>query len=330
MPGDVEQSEHLQRPVIEYARADFPLLRVGMTVDEALRVIREKGVGERIVYFYVIDEEERLAGVVPTRRLLTAALASPLSEVMIKRVVAIPQSATLMDACDIFVLHKFFALPVIDERRRMVGIIDIGVFAQEVLNLGEPEKVDDVFEAIGIRLSEMRGASPWKAFQYRFPWLLATIGSGTAGAFLAGLFEETLARAMVISFFLALVLALAESVSIQSMTLTLQALRTNQPTLRWFFQTARREVIAALLIGAGCGLVVFLIVWLWHWSLLSAVVIASTVAGSVLIASLAGLGMPSLLHALKWDPKIAAGPVTLACTDVLTLLLYFSLATWLL
>ncbi|MES2568909.1 MAG: magnesium transporter [Verrucomicrobiota bacterium] len=324
------RAAHLQQSVAVYARADFPLLRVGMSVEEALRVIREQGMGERIVYFYVAEENGRLAGVLPTRRLLTAPIETPLAELMIKRVVAIPKSATLLDACDIFVLHKFFALPVVDEERRVIGIIDIGIFTQEVLDLEEPEKVDNVFEALGFHLSQVRGASPWRAFQYRFPWLLATIGSGTVGALLAGLFEETLSRALVVAFFLALVLALAESVSIQSMTLTLQVLRTTHVTLRWFGRSAKRELLSALLLGTGCGMLVFLIVWLWRRSFDSAAVIGMSVAGSVVIACLAGLGIPSLLHAFKWDPKIAAGPITLAITDVATLLLYFSLASWML
>ncbi len=326
----MDNSEHLQQSVLDYAHKEFPLLQTGMTVGSALQVIREKGIGERIVYFYVVDEDERLVGVLPTRRILTAQSEKALADLMICRVVAIPQTATLMDACDIFVLHKFFALPVVDERRRVLGVVDIGVFTQEVLDLGAPQEVDNVFEAIGFRVSQVRGASPWKAFKYRFPWLLATIASGTAGALLAGLFEETLARALVVAFFLALVLALAESVSIQSMTLTLQFLHTSQPTRRWFLQAARREFLSALLLGAACGGVVFLIVAVWQRVLMSALVIGVSVAGSVIIACLAGLTIPSLLHALKWDPKIAAGPITLAVTDVGTLLLYFSLASWLL
>jgi magnesium transporter len=160
--------------------------------------------------------------------------------------------------------------------------------------------------------------------------LLATIASGTAGAFLAGFFEATLARAVVVAFFLALVLALAESVSIQSMTLTLQALRTEKPTLDWFRKAVWRELRAGLLIALGCATSVAFIVALWRQHVPSALVLGGSVAGSVIISNLAGVTMPSLLHALKLDPKIAAGPVTLAVADLLTLLLYFSLATWLL
>jgi magnesium transporter len=191
---------------------------------------------------------------------------------------------------------------------------------------GEPEKTDDLFEAIGVRISQVRGASPWKAFQYRFPWLLTTITSGTIAAFIAGVFEETLAHHIVIAFFLALVLALAESVSIQSMTLTLQSLRASRPTLRWFLREARREIATAALLGLACGTIVFLVSWLWRGAAAAAAVIGVSVFGSLLIACLSGLSMPSVLHALKLDPKIAAGPAALAVTDVLTLLLYLSLA----
>ena len=80
----------------------------------ALQVIREKGVGERIVYFYVVDDERPPRGR-PARRggfLTAAADAHARATLMLRRVVAIPRTATLLDACDLFVLHKFFAFPV--------------------------------------------------------------------------------------------------------------------------------------------------------------------------------------------------------------------------
>src|SRR5437867_11529454 len=94
--------EHLNQPVMTVARRDVATLRQELTVQQALDAIRQRGVGEKIVYFYVVDEAERLAGVLPTRRLLTAPLDKPLSEIMIKRVVAISHTATVMDACEAF------------------------------------------------------------------------------------------------------------------------------------------------------------------------------------------------------------------------------------
>ena len=300
-----------------------------MSVEEALRAIRDHGVGERLIYFYVVDADDRLKGVLPTRRLLSAT-ATPLSELMIRRVVALPSTATLLDACDLFVLHKFFALPVLDAERRVLGVVDIGVLAEGMLGVDQVQPKDTVFDTLGFHLEQIRGASAWKAFRLRFPWLLTTIGFGTAAAMLAGAFETTLARALVLSFFLAMVLALAEAVAVQSLTLTLQALGSARPSFRWLVQTARRELLAGVLIGAGCGVAVLLIAGLWRGEWLAAAVIATSIWGGLIIATGAGLVVPTILHALKWDPRIAAGPIALAVTDLLTLLLYFSLGAWLL
>jgi magnesium transporter len=322
--------------IVEHARKDFPVLDVKMSVAEALDRIRREGVGERVIYFFAIDAEERLVGVLPTRRLLTTPLETPLEEIMVRRVVAIPASATVLEACEFFVLYKFFAFPVVDNKRRVIGVVDVSLFAEEMLEMGEREEerrsaahmADDVFEALGFRLAQVRGASPWRVFRYRFPWLLATVAAGTACALLAGAFEATLAGSLVIAFFLTMVLGLNESVSMQSMTLTIQALRANTLTRRWFLHNLRREIVTAILLGLSCGILVGAIVWIWRQDAKGAVVIGGSIAVSLLTACLFGFSVPSFLHWLKLDPKIAAGPVTLAATDFCALAFYFSLA-WL-
>src|SRR6266513_93406 len=257
-------------PVVEHARKDFPLLDADMTVAEALDRIRREGVGERVIYFFAVDSDKHLVGVLPTRRLLTAPLESPLREIMVRRVIAIPAKATVLDACEFFVLYKFFAFPVIDEHRRVVGVIDVSLFAEEIL--GEREEQarpatpvrDDVFEVLGFHLEQIRGASPWRVFRYRFPWLLVTVTAGTICALLAGFFERTLAQSLIIAFFLTMVLGLTESVSTQSMSVTTQALRSAPVTWQWFRTAFRREIVTAILIGIACGVLVGLIVLVWR------------------------------------------------------------------
>ncbi|CAN5611652.1 magnesium transporter [soil metagenome] len=321
-------------PIFAHARKDLPLLRARITVQEALDQIRSEGVGERVIYFYAVDDDQRLVGVLPTRRLLTAPLESSLDDVMIRRVIALPATASVLDACEFFVLYKFLAFPVVDAERRVLGVVDVSLFRQEMLEAGDRDEdraasrpqPDEFFEALGFRLSEIKGASPLRVFRYRFPWLLATVGSGTSCAMLAGVFETTLASSVVIAFFLTMVLGLNESVSMQSMTVTIQALRTTALTRRWFVETFRREFATAFLLGVSCGVVVAMIVWLWRRDALAAGAIGSSIALSLVTACLFGLSVPSLLHWLKLDPKIAAGPVTLAITDFCALGFYFSIA----
>jgi len=317
-------------PAVEYARKDFPLLGADASTAKALETIRREGVGERVIYFYAVDEQQRLVGVVPTRRLLTAAPGTPLREIMVPRVIALPATATVLEACEFFVLYKFLAFPVVDADRRVIGVVDADVFMESVLETpetaGDGVARDDFFEALGFHLAEVRDASPWRVFRYRFPWLLATITGGTICAMLAGAFELTLARSLVLAFFLTMVLGLNESVSTQSMIVTIQALRSARVTLRWFVKALRREIATAILLGLACGSVVGALVWIWRNDLRGAFVIGGSIALSLVTACLFGLGVPSLLHWLRLDPKIAAGPVTLALADFFALLFYFTSA----
>src|SRR5437763_10064726 len=323
-------------PVVEHARKDFPLLDAEMTVGQALERIRREGVGERVIYFFAVDKDKRLVGVLPTRRLLTSPLDTRLSDIMVRRVVAIPASATVLDACEFFVLYKFFAFPVVDEQRRVVGLIDVSLFAEEMLGERDDQAKpatpvrDDIFETLGFYLEQIREKSPWLVFRFRFPWLLVTVTAGTICAMLAGAFEATLARSLIVAFFLTMVLGLNESVAAQSMSVTIQMLRSAPVTWSWFAMALRREFITAVLIGLGCGTIVAMIVFVWRHTFNAACAIGGSIALSLISASLFGLGVPSLLHRLKLDPKIAAGPITLALADIFALLIYFTTARFVL
>jgi magnesium transporter len=324
----------LNARVADHARKDFPLLGASMTVGEALERIRREGVGERVIYFYAVDEQKRLVGVVPTRRLLTASLETPLREIMVPRAVAVPANATILDACEFFVLYKFLAFPVVDEGRHVVGVIDANLFAEEILQAGESEDRSrgggsgvigpEFFEALGFHLEQIRGASPWRIFRFRFPWLLVTVTGGTLSAILAGFFEATLARSLVLAFFLTMVLALNESVSMQSMSVTIHALRSVSVTKGWLTAAFQREVATASLLGLACGVVVSAIVLTWRGDLRAAFVIGGSIALSLVTACALGVAVPSFLHRFNLDPKIAAGPVTLALADLIALVIYFT------
>jgi magnesium transporter len=323
-------AEYLNQPVRAFASADFTALGQNLSVGDALAQIRERGVAPGSVYFYVVDAGLRLVGIMPTRQLLTAPLDARLADIMNSRVVTIPDTATVLEACEMFVLHKFLAFPVVDAEQRLMGAVDVNLFTEQVFDLSEKERMDDVFQTIGFHVAEVQNASPVKAFRLRFPWLVATLTAGIVCALMATLFETTLVSSIILAFFLTLVLGLGEGVSAQSVTVTVQALRGRRPDRAWFTRAIRREFVTALMLGGTCGCVVGLITWLWRGSGAAALVIGGSIALSMLIACLIGLTVPTLLHRFKLDPRIAAGPVSLALADIFTLLIYFNLATFIL
>ena len=125
-----------------------------------------------------------------------------------------------------------------------------------------------------------------------------------------------------------MVLGLNESVSMQSMSVTIHALRSVSVTWNWLTSAFLRELATAALLGVSCGFVVCVIAWVWHDDLRAAAVIGGSIALSLITACALGLVVPSMLHRLKLDPKIAAGPVTLASADFIALVIYFTSA-WL-
>lgn len=322
--------DHMQEPALRYARRDFPVIRDNLTVGEALSIIRREGVGERIIYFYVINERGQLVGIVPTRRLLTSMPSEPVAEIMITDIVTIPHRATVHDACEMFVKHKFFAFPIVDDDNHVRGIIDIGFFSQETISVVERQKIEDIFQIIGVGIAQLRGHSALGVLRYRFPWLLALVASGTVCAVLASMYEATLARNLVIVFFMILVLGLGESVSTQSMTVALQHLHFGKPSWRSYFHGLKSEALTAALLGAVCGALSGGIAWLWSGTALMGLTIGVSVLLAIVAAGVIGLTVPTLLYAIREGSKIAAGPVTLALTDITTLLLYLNAARLLL
>lgn len=315
---------------MEVASRDCAVLREASSVREALNYIRERGVSEKIIYFYVLDEEQRLIGVIPTRRLLTAELERPIGDVMIKKVVSIPEDATILDAHELLARYKYLALPIVDKEQKLIGTVDVSMFLEEKFMVPTKTRMDEVFETIGFRVSQVRGATPFRAFRFRFPWLLSTIAGGLLCAVLTSVYNATLEQSLILAFFLTLVLGLGESVGMQSMTVTIQALRSTQPTLKWYLRSFWHETGTALLLGAASGLLVGLVVFLWRSALNVALVIGGGILLSMTGACLFGLSIPALLHALRLDPKIAAGPLTLAIADICTIAFYFGLAATLL
>lgn len=320
---------NLSDPVAEHMRTELARLRVDQTVGEALDAIRQSPPPVRIVYFYVVDQDGCLKGVIPSRSLLLSPPETRIADIMLKSVIAIPADATVLDACEFFVLHRFLAFPVIDARRRLVGAIDVELYTDELRDLGGGLS-DDLFQLIGVHLTRARQLTPFGAFRSRFPWLMCNITGGVAAAFLMGLFQAEIEHIVALAMFIPVVLALAESVSIQSISLSLQVLHGQPPSWLQIFQKLHREFLVGLWLGGSSGLVVGMVALLWLDQMALAGCVLGGIAAGVASAAILGAAVPNLLRRLKLDPQVAAGPVVLAATDVVTLVCYFNLARWLL
>jgi magnesium transporter len=317
----------LHDPIIDYVQPAGLILHPDDTIETALERARQLPSTQIILYCYVVDHEQRLVGVVPIRRLLTTAPDARVDAIMIHDVMAIPAWATVLVAAEYFVNRRFLAFPVVEPGGRLVGVVDVSLFTDDVLTLAR-QSFEGIFQIIGVHATG--GRTPWTSFRDRFPWLLCNVGGGLLCALLASRYEALLDYLVVLALFIPVVLALAESVSIQSVTLTLQNLSDGPVDWRLFGRGLGREFATAAMLGLSCGSLVGLAAFVWKGAIEVGLVLTLAIGIAMITACLLGVMMPTALRAAKADPRIAAGPIVLALTDLATLLFYFNLAGMLL
>jgi magnesium transporter len=317
-------ASNLHDPVLPLVRPVPVVLRTTQTISDAFAAIRAVSKTPDSPYFYVVDDDDRLAGVVSARHLLTAALDHRVDQIMIPGVVAIPHWATVLVASEYFATRRLKAFPVIHDDGTLAGTVDVGLFSGHIISVAR-ETYDEIFQLLGVHATSMR--TPWTSYVDRFPWLLSNIGGGLFCAFIASQFEALLQHAVVLGFFIPVVLTLAESVSMQSATLTLQSLSEQSLTTRRVLASLWRETRTAILLGLSSATLVAFVVLAWRRDVMSALVVGGAIAASIVMACFFGVLLPTLVRAFKADPRIAAGPLVLASTDVVTLVAYLWLGS---
>jgi magnesium transporter len=131
---------------------------VDQTVGAALDWLRKHPPPGPIIYFYVVDADGRLQGVVPTRGLILHSPDTPLADIMIRRVVALPVTSTVLDACEFFVQHRLLGFPVVDDDKRLLGVVDVDLYTNALAQLEEARPVEKWVRTVG-RFFQVEAAS---------------------------------------------------------------------------------------------------------------------------------------------------------------------------
>jgi len=326
------QAKDLDRPVREFVSPVETHLQIDWTVQQALDNLRQRRIASPITYFYVVDAAGALKGVLPARKLLFNDPQARLAELMQGSTVSLSQDMTLGEAMEEFAIHRLLALPVVDEQQRLLGIIDVQLYAEEAMDLAEADRLADLFQLIGLTAHQLRHGGVWASFRARMPWLLGNVVSGLICAAVAALFQEVLGRVLLLAMFIPLVLTLSEAVSMQSMTLTLQYLHGVTTPMRRLRMRLLSEWKTALLLSVVSSVLVALAAAFWPHAdtVRAAGVILLSIFIAMIVSATLGTVVPFSLHLRKHDPRVAAGPTVLMLGDVIATTVYLGLATRLL
>jgi magnesium transporter len=320
----------------------FARLRPDMTVDEAIAYLRRQAEQvETIHYAYVLDSEQHLKGIVPLRRLMSATKDQLVREIMRTDFVSATEELDQEQLAKLFSEEHLFAIPIIDPQGRMKGIVT----ADDIVNVVTEEASEDIqkiggMEALDapylqVRLGEM--------VRKRGGWLAALFIGETLTATAMSYFEKELARAIVLGLFIPLIISSGGNSGSQATTLVIRAMALGEVTLRDWWRVVRRELAAGLILGCMLGAIGMTRILVWqsvaqatgkelygpHYLLVAATVGASLV-GVVLFGTLAGSMLPFLLRKLGLDPASASAPFVATLVDVTGLVIYFTVASFIL
>jgi magnesium transporter len=316
----------------------YARLRPEMSVDEAITYLRRQARErlETIYYLYVLDPEQRLLGVVSFRELFSAPPEKTVRDIMHTDVVAAHEEMDQEALSRLFQEHDFLAIPVVDEKRRVKGIVTV----DDIVDVVQEEATEDIQKFGGMEALE----APYLDIGFgsmvrkRAGWLSALFIGEMLTATAMGRFEGEIARAVVLALFVPLIISSGGNSGSQASTLVVRALALGELRLRDWWRVVRRELAAGLSLGSILASIGFLRILLWqglfhtygtHY-LLVALTVAFSLVGVVTWGTLAGSMLPLLLRRLGFDPASASAPFVATLVDVSGILIYFTTASILL
>lgn len=302
---------------------EYVSIVANQTVRSAMYVLKsEATAAETIYYIYVVDQENRLVGVISLRDLIVNEDDAMIAEIMSERVISVHVGDDQEDVAQTFRDYDFLALPVTDYDDHLLGIVTV----DDIIDVIDDEAASDYSGLAGVNVEEV-SENPVKAAGRRLPWLITLLFLGMATASLISHYEELVSEASILAVFISLITGTAGNAGTQSLAVAVRRLAINDDKESSFFRTVISEVLTGLVTGAITGLTIFAIVSIWKGNPTLGFVIGMAMMCAITVANLAGSLIPMLMDRLGFDPAVASGPFITTLSDLTSVLIYFNIAS---
>jgi magnesium transporter len=310
----------LMTPALVTLRRDW---RAGRALVELRRTLPDV---DSAYYLFVTDEEGLLLGVVGLRDLVVAPPETTVEAMMDPGVISVPVAADQEICARTLSRYGFLALPVVDEAKRLVGVIT----ADDLIEVAEDEATEDMYRMVGISGEEQVFGPLYLSVLRRLPWLAINMVTLFIAITVVDAFEAVIAGLVALATFLPLVSGEAGNAGSQTTTVIVRGLALGQVDERNGFRTLAKELAAALINGTIVGIGTGLSIYLWKGEIVIAVAAMLAMTLTFVVAALAGVLVPLGLKAIKVDPALASAAFVTGITDTLGFLFFLGIATLLL
>lgn len=305
--------------------SEFLVLLEDMTCAEALNAIRQwSPEQEDFSYFFVVDDQRHLRGVVHLLRLVSCAPTQRVGQIMDTDVISIPAGADQEEAARLMSRYDLLALPVVNKENVIVGVITV----DDVLEVVEEEATEDIQRLGGAEPLDQPYllTSAWKLFRKRIGWLMLLFVTGSLTGTVLRVFEDDLSRVVSLSIFIPLLIGTGGNAGSQTTNTIIRSLAIGDVDLKDAFRTLWHEVRVGFLIGLGMAVFGYIRAIMWDVPPSVALTVALAILAIVIWATSMGSILPLAATALKIDPTVVSGPVMSTLVDATGLFIYFTIA----
>ncbi|MDX8045153.1 magnesium transporter [Gracilibacillus sp. S3-1-1] len=294
------------------------------TVRQAVDKLKHfAGLAEYLNYLYVIDEQKKLSGVVSYRDLLLADIQDKIEDIMYRRVVKAEVHTDQEEIAKLISRYDFVSLPIVEPDNTLVGVVTV----DDVIDVMMQEANEDIEKLSASGKAITFTTKPLVAAYRRLPWLILLLFIGLISGSIISSFEDTLQSVVALAFFMPLIAGMTGNTGTQSLAVVVRGLVSDDLNLKQVIKLIFRELWVGIIIGITCGVMISIIAYIWRGNFILGLVVGSSLLITLIIGTLAGTIIPLILYKLKVDPAVASGPLITTINDILSLLIYFGIAT---
>lgn len=303
---------------------EYISLKTTTPVKEALMHVKEQAPDAETIYvIFAVNEAGQLVGVLSLRDLITAENDSYIEDVMSERVISVNVADDQEDVAQVIRDYDFIAVPVIDYQTHLLGIITI----DDILDVMDEEASEDYSRLAGVSDIDSTSDSVIKTASKRLPWLIVLTFLGMITATILGSFEDTLSQVALLAAFIPIISGMSGNSGTQSLAVSVRNISTGEINEQSKFKLALREAGSGFLSGLVCSVVLFLIIVVIYRQPLLALIVGGSLTCAMTVGTLVGSMIPLIMNKFKIDPAVASGPFITTINDIVSMLIYFGLAT---
>jgi len=306
---------------------DTITVRGDVTLDVVLRYLRRRGDMPRHTdRLWVVDLQGHYQGELAIRKLLTASSSTLVSEVIQQRIEPLHVLTPDNEVSRLFEDYDLVSAPVVDDDNRLIGRVTI----DDVVDLIREEAEQSVMSMAGLKQEDDTFSPVVRSARRRAIWLGVNLLTALLAAWVIAQFETTLDRVITLAVLMTVVPSMGGIAGSQTLTLVIRAQALSQINRRNLRALLIRELSVGLINGLGWAAVVCVFTYFWFGSVQIGLILGVALLINLLFAAIAGLLIPLLMRRIGIDPALAGGVVLTTVTDVIGLVAFLGLATWLL